>query len=391
MVLLANTSGNPLSAGSLAIFMASSLPQGAKPQLKIAPEAVALAVHAGFMAVGYTLVGLGEDDTIGAALWRHSTLAHCPDAQSNAHNPMALPEEWNATSAYTFRYTHPQSTKEFLVKITKLGARTTIAGIALGNDEVASSDLSVNDYVVADKFPATPVSVGSDVADAAGNVQALFHSSGRLNDLGSLLKVFIIQKLGPGLGREGYVEESTQARHEADATPPPGSTQSRPARAPPSNPEPAQPHPLGDPLVDRFRTGRVLPEPIPGFEDEHEINSPPRASGMGMALGPRPFGHNDLYPPGLGPDDPILPHTMPQIHHDFPPDGLLRGPGGGMHPTFDDPMFGGPLPPDNRPPWVPPNVRWDSPGPGVEPRRPPFSGGRGGGNPFGGFASDDFL
>ena len=40
-------------------------------------------------------------------------------------------------------------------------------------------------------------------------------------------------------------------------------------------------------------------------------------------------GERDLYPPGLGPNDPL------RI-------GPMRGPrGGGMHPTADDPMFGG--------------------------------------------------
>lgn len=61
----ANTAGNPLSAGSLATFMAASLPKSAGQQVKNAYEAVALAVHAGMIAVGFRLVGLGEDHRIG--------------------------------------------------------------------------------------------------------------------------------------------------------------------------------------------------------------------------------------------------------------------------------------------------------------------------------------
>lgn len=61
----ANTTGNPLSAGSLALFMATSLPKGAGPQLKTATEAIALAVHAGMLAVGFRLIGLGEEERIG--------------------------------------------------------------------------------------------------------------------------------------------------------------------------------------------------------------------------------------------------------------------------------------------------------------------------------------
>jgi hypothetical protein len=60
-----HTTGNPLSAASLALFMATSLPKGEGPQLKNATEAVALAVHAGMIAVGFRLVGLGEDERIG--------------------------------------------------------------------------------------------------------------------------------------------------------------------------------------------------------------------------------------------------------------------------------------------------------------------------------------
>jgi hypothetical protein len=59
------TTGNPLSAGSLALFMATSLPKGEGPQLKNTTEAVALAVHAGMLAVGFRLIGLGEDERIG--------------------------------------------------------------------------------------------------------------------------------------------------------------------------------------------------------------------------------------------------------------------------------------------------------------------------------------
>jgi hypothetical protein len=60
-----NTAGNPLGADSLSVFMASSLPKAAGSQLKNAYEAVALAVHAGMIAVGFRLVGLGDDDRTG--------------------------------------------------------------------------------------------------------------------------------------------------------------------------------------------------------------------------------------------------------------------------------------------------------------------------------------
>ena len=60
----ANTAGNPLSANSLSTFMAASLPKDSNG-LRNPYEAVALAVHAGMIAVGFRLVGLGEDHKIG--------------------------------------------------------------------------------------------------------------------------------------------------------------------------------------------------------------------------------------------------------------------------------------------------------------------------------------
>lgn len=59
------TTGNPLSAGSLLLFMASALPKGENAKLKNGTEAIALAVHAGMLAVGFRLEGLGEDERIG--------------------------------------------------------------------------------------------------------------------------------------------------------------------------------------------------------------------------------------------------------------------------------------------------------------------------------------
>lgn len=64
-MLPANSAGSPLGAASLSTFMAASLPKGAESKLESAYEAVALAVHAGMIAVGFRLIGLGEDDKIG--------------------------------------------------------------------------------------------------------------------------------------------------------------------------------------------------------------------------------------------------------------------------------------------------------------------------------------
>jgi len=61
--------GNPLSAASLTSLMATSLSQDANPQIKNAYEAIALAVHAGMISVGFKLKGLGEDHRIGMCFY----------------------------------------------------------------------------------------------------------------------------------------------------------------------------------------------------------------------------------------------------------------------------------------------------------------------------------
>jgi hypothetical protein len=115
------------------------------------------------------------------------------------------------------------------------------------------------------------------------------------------------------------------------------------------------------------------------------MQHPPRGPPSGIG-GRNPFsiGDRDLYPPGLGPNDPLRMGFV--------------GSGGGMHPTFDDPLFAGQLggqPYDAR---APPGARYDPIGPGDDPPNvrggPRFPGGRGGGfgrNPFAGYDSNDFI
>ena len=94
------------------------------------------------------------------------------------------------------------------------------------------------------------------------------------------------------------------------------------------------------------------------------------------------IGHDDLNPPGLGPNDPL--------RGSFVGGGRMGGAsGGGMHPTFDDPLFGGRGGQGGGfNPHAPPGARYDPMGPGDGPPRggsgrPP--------NPFGGFGSGDFI
>ena len=159
-----------------------------------------------------------------------------------------------------------------------------------------------------------------------------------------MIKLQIIQKLAPGLQKEGY-EESAHAASTADTSepssrqqqqPPPERGDSRSGHDPLRDdrlPPPARPRPFNDPLAAEQR--RPYPAgdfPPPGFEDEYEMNRPPGRGGLGGERRPLNIGERDLYPPGMGPHDPLR-------GPGFGPSGGIGG--GGMHPTFDDPMFGG--------------------------------------------------
>jgi hypothetical protein len=376
--------------------MAASLPKDASPQIKGPYDAVALAVHAGMIAVGFKLEGLGEDhrigrlDLLGSDVGRTDT--H-PEAHSEASETQPLPSEWNASSSYAFRYKHNQSSMEFVVKIGRLGAKATVDGIAIGDDKRASFDFAVKDFVSEGNLPATPVEASTTTEDSSRKIQDIFISAGRLSDLGDLLKINIIQKLIPNITKEGY-EETAQTTESSSRR---GDPYARyPAREP-ERPEydplraedpPARPHPFHDPDAPR----RPFPPGLepPGFDDEYDLLRGPRGGGPGGNRNPLNIGHDDLYPTGLGPNDPFQPNFG----------GLPRpGGGGGMHPTFDDPLFGGrggQGQGQRGDPQVPGGARYDPVFPG-DPRGGPggFAGaghrGPQGGNPFGGFGGADFI
>lgn len=262
---------------------------------------------------------------------------------------------------------------EFLLKVNRLGNNAVVLAMALGDDKTTSFDIAVKDYVSESSLP---LSTSTEVASA---LKGVFISTARLGDLIGLFKLNVIQRLAPGLQKEGYEDTGEQARaREPEQAQQPQREPLRDDRLP----EPARPYPFNDPLAEAPR--RPVPPgdfPPPGFEDEYEINRPPRGwPPSDDGRNPLSIGERDLYPPGLGPHDPL--------RGTFGPGG---GGGGGMYPTFDDPLFGGPRR-EGYDPQVPPGSRYDPVGPGD---RHPFGrggssgGGRSGrGGGFGGFGGD---
>jgi len=168
-----------------------------------------------------------------------------------------------------------------------------------------------------------------------------FISSNRIADFVFQLKVKIIQKLTPGLRKEGYVETSEDT----------SSSSSTPLRTENSGPSRPRPHPEGPPYV-------------PDHADHFPYQSPISPEN------PLSIGRRDLEP------FPQNPFSPPPLFSPNRGDGMFVGP--------DHPIFGvgrpggvngrrwggdGYLPPMG----APPGARFDPVGPGIG----PFSGGGG--------------
>ncbi|KAJ5584865.1 uncharacterized protein N7459_004665 [Penicillium hispanicum] len=340
-----------LSAERVLELAAAALRDG-QPSLKTSYEAVALIGHACMAAVDFRLVGLGEDHTI-----------------QTSTETRSLPAEWNANSTFAFRYAHEQSSMQFLLKVSRLGNNAVVFALALGDDRTSSFDLPVKDYISESALPL------SSTDNLTGALRDVFISPARLSDLIGLFKINVIQKLAPGLYKEGYEDQSRGFEQR------PEEQRQRDRLQDDSLPQPARPYPFDDPLAAAPRRpnppGDFAP---PGFEDEFEIQRPPRGYPPGLGGGRSPYniGERDLYPQGLGPNDPFRGSIGPGF-----------GSGGGMHPTFDDPLFGGQGGNGGYDPRAPPGARYDPVNPGEPPfgrNQGPFGRGhRGPGGGFGGF------
>ncbi|CAA7259900.1 unnamed protein product [Cyclocybe aegerita] len=301
------------------------LPASSK-KLESQQDAIAALLHAALSALAFRLTAIDESSSL--------------TASTNE-----LPPQWNRSGpgSYSFKYKHDQSSLEFLVKVSKLGSRTVINAIALESDKVATLDISTDDFTSPSFYPHT--------IDASSNRPLVhgFISSNRVSDLLSQVKLKIIQKLVPGLQKEGYTEESNSEASSSAHPPQRGPTYPRPR---PDNPPDAPEPPF---------------HPHPAF---------PR--------NPLEIGRRDLDP------FPMNPFAPPSL---FPPTG-----GDGMFVGPDHPIFGvgrGSVSPRSGP-WggdgflpplgAPPGARFDPVGPTFG----PFGRGRGR-NPHQGPDNDEFM
>jgi PI31 proteasome regulator len=357
----------PLAPQAILQRMADALPTHPKDDpssdLSSSYEVIALASHACMSSLGFRLLGFDEEKRI--------------EPEIASHAPR-LPPSWNAGfGTLSFVYAHKQTSMTDVVNVSRMGTKIEVRALAVGHDVIHRFEIAPRDLVDASKLPLR-ITLGADGAedrsDLPTGVGKLFVSEGKLTEFIERFKKEIIQKLVPKLQAEGYVEseDDRDARRQAE-----DENRGQAGREPGRPFHPAgdpRPYPLADPLAEPHRPLRPVPAgdfPPPDFEDEHEIGRPPRGGGFAMP-GRSPFniGHDDLNPPGLGPHDPLRPSFVGG-------GGLPRpGGGGGMHPTFDDPLFGGHGGQGGGfDPQAPPGARWDPVGPGFP---------RPGGNPFGG-------
>jgi proteasome inhibitor subunit 1 (PI31) len=229
--------------------------------------------------------------------------------------------------------------------------------ILLQGEKAASLDFATADFTSDSFFPHD-----RSASDAAPLIHG-FIASNRVSDLMIQVKYKIIQKLVPGLRKEGYTEVPEE---EAPTTA--SASQPRNAQPPPARPQPQAP-----------------PE-RPEYAQQPYSHIPPQ--------NPLEIGRRDL--------DPFAGVANP-----FAPPPLFPGAGGdGMFVGPDHPIFGGRGgqgrggPPQG--PWggdgflppmgAPPGARFDPVGPLPMPGRGPFGGGnrppRGG---IGGPDNDEFM
>jgi proteasome inhibitor subunit 1 (PI31) len=206
-------------------------------------------------------------------------------------------------------------------------------------------DVSSNDFTSPSFFPHD---IGTP--EAAPLVHG-FISSNRVADLMSQFKFKIIQKLIPGLRKEGYTEVAEEP------APASGSRSGQPDPRQPTGPNPAQPRPDGPrsgpqrmpyshiPPQNPLEIGRRDRDPFPHIPANPFAPPPlfPDSGGDGMFVGP---GHPILGGRRPGGDDPLGPHMGPWGGDGFlPPMGAP--PGARFDPVGPNPgrsLWGGGMP-----------------------------------------------
>lgn len=312
----------------------------------------------------------------------HTDASPCPDPECESLRPR-LPKRWNDnTRLSTLVYTRHDSPRKFLIRVARQGPQLDITGeITGGPSQAHRFGLNSRDLLNQKNLPVRIAfsAQGHELRDQqlADQITSVFTNPSDLDTTASAIYQTIIQPLldtPPSDSTEKEDEPNPNTRSSLQESAPQTSDRNPESTLPPDN----APHTFPDPA----RAPQHLPRgdiprgdfPPPGFDDELDLqrNRPiPTDDRTAPSIGSR-----DLYPAGLGPHDPMVPY--------FGGSGGPNGGSGGMHPTFDDPLFRGPHGGGGGghggfDPQVPPGARYDPLGPRGSPRH---GGGRGA-NAFG--------
>jgi len=171
--------------------MADSLPTHTKDDtnsdMSSSYEAIALFSHACMTAVGFRLLGFGEDQKIGKSASERLHFGmqptnHSPEAECARLAPR-LPTQWNSSfGSHSLLYAHSQSSMQFLIKVDRLGAKAEIRGIGLGDEKITRFDITAKDFVSSAALPLRiPMNEeGSENREGLqGKLQEVFTTAGR--------------------------------------------------------------------------------------------------------------------------------------------------------------------------------------------------------------------
>ncbi len=169
---------NPLGTESIIKLMADALPTHAKgdtnSDLSSSYEAIGLFAHACMVAVGFRLVGFGEDKKMGTlssnllSIYSTNMLL---EAECSSLAP-SLPPQWNSSfGSHSFLYAHSQSSMQYVVKVDRLGGKAEIRGIGLGDERISRFEITAKDFVSSAALPLR-ITLTADGNEDRSNVEA---------------------------------------------------------------------------------------------------------------------------------------------------------------------------------------------------------------------------
>eukprot|EP01102_Stenamoeba_stenopodia_P006750 TRINITY_DN1881_c0_g1_i1.p1 TRINITY_DN1881_c0_g1~~TRINITY_DN1881_c0_g1_i1.p1 ORF type:complete len:317 (+),score=46.20 TRINITY_DN1881_c0_g1_i1:91-1041(+) len=274
-----------------------------KPTFRNKRDALALLIHCLLKQKGFRLVGYTEEETL-----PESADVDCPPGWNNERD------------SYSFRYKHNQSSLTFMFKLLVLGDALLIHCMTLEDSKIQSIEVKISDFI-------NPTADLTNYSNLYQNVKRLYDN----------LQVDILNKVAPGLGKEGYEPGPVQQTDLRDNT---SRTQRPPLHfdTPLAGERPGYVHPPRFPMPGVMGPFAPIAPGGPGYPDPDGYGNliGPHHPGFGMQIRDPRYGYDDgsgMYPgiPGRLPPGAVPPGAR---FDPFGPTGGPFGPGGGGRPPF---------------------------------------------------------